>query len=280
MIPNEFAGDISDALACLAALHEADPIKLRDCDALIDYLYEHWFHDYLPPLLWPSTGSYAAATTLPELFSPGWSLKLMAPEGIRVQHSDGMEAVILPGDFAPFDATLPLSTGLVVRRLMRNAAPIPGFWHLWSDRWRMEGPPARMVRIYFPLPRSSCLQAAQILLSVAPSSDLWAAKFLSGYHSGGRRDPALLYLPTGEESAAWVIALIECLSPLLTGAKVRLAHRWNDGACLAPDPGKERSFGQACCTAIAESVLAVGGVIDRELIEPELSRRLAVFISR
>lgn len=278
MIPNEFAEDINDALTCLEALHETDPDQAQDCDVLADYLYEHWFHDYFPPLLWPSPSSYAASTAIPELFSTGWSLKSISPEGIRAQHLSGMEAVVLPGDFAPVDATLPLATGLVVRRLMRNAAPIPGFWHLWSDGWRMEGPPARMVRIYFPLPRSSCRQAAQILLRMAPTSDIWAAKFLSGYHSGGRRDPALLYLPAGAESAAWVITLMECLSPLLTGPKVRLAHRWSGGACLAPDPGKERSFGQACCTAIAETVVAVGSKVDRGLLGPELSRRLSVLI--
>lgn len=274
------AGDISDALDCLMALRETSSELLGDSIALADYLYCHWFHEEAAPMLWPSPGSYAAATARPELFENGWTVSSIAPEGIQARHRDGREAMVLPGGFALEDSVAPLAPGLALRRLVRNAAPVPGFWHLWSDGWRARGAPAHMVRVYLPVAHTSCRDAARTMLTMAPTTEVWAAKFLSGPHSGGRRDPALVYLPAGEEAADWVAALVAALAQYLTGPAVRFARPWLGSAWLTLDPGGDHSFGQACCIAIAEVACAADPACDRAALESDIARRLVALVAR
>lgn len=255
--------DATDAIdAAWRLLREARP-----ADEVQAFLYAHWFHDGGPEWSFPSPAAYDAATLAPDLFAGGWTVRAAGPAHLDAEGPDGRVERLAAGSFALEQPAATPAPGLRLRRLMRTARPVNGFWHLWSDGWRDAPPeappcvpappvrvPASLVRVYLPLARGREPEAARRLLHAAPPGAVWAAKFLSGSHIAGRRDPALVYLPAGGEDAPWMAALLRGLGGLLGGPPVRLARAFH-GGWLAPDPGDGRSYGEALCGALAAAWL-------------------------
>jgi hypothetical protein len=268
----EVEADLDAAFTCLSLLARAGSPPLDDQAAVADHLYGNWFHDALPVREWPSAGVYAALTAADELFEAGWAVAGFESGGIVAAHTDGRRLALEPGCFAPDDAAAVLRPGAPLRRLVRHAGPVTGFWHLWSDEWRRAGAPGRLVRLYLPLSIDRLPDAARALLGTAPASTAWAAKFLSGPHSAGRRDRGLIYLPEGSQSTAWVSDLVDQLGPWLTGLPIRLAAPLGR-AWVAADPDRV-SFGDACCTMLAEVARMPGSLTDRQRFSTECAERL------
>lgn len=239
--------DLEQARAALMSL-DADTAE----DLAVE-MYSRWFQAGGIEAVWPESGAYAAATLLAERFESGWTVRDVLPDGMILVNTAGREERACFGEVVPARATAPLLPGVNVQRLARHGAPVPGFWHLWSDGWRA-APPEQLVRLYLPLLPDVLLQAAALVMRRAPPSAVWAAKFLRGNHGGARRDPGLLYLPKGGERWPWIVQLLDELSPLLGGPPVRFAAAFH-GAWLADDPGGGRSFGQALSEGLAELAL-------------------------
>jgi class 3 adenylate cyclase len=157
-------------------------------------------------------------------------------------------------------------------RLARAAGLVDGFYHLWSEGWRAQPPPA-ILRLYLPAAAGRELELAAALARHAPQALVWSAKFLCGRHGAGRRDPALLYLPRGEEDARWVAELLDTAAPLLGGPRVRMTAR-HRGAWLAADPGGGVSFGQALARALTLAAREPGALADPAALAAALAGRL------
>lgn len=251
-MPPDFAFDIDEAFGCIRAFAADAPEAARDQEALAGHLYTHWFQSAGEVRAWPAHGVYLAETTAGRNCESGWHITGFAPSGILAKHEDGRTGVIPPGLFVPDDARSIPHQGMTFRRLKVSGAPIDGFWHLWSDAWRAVSDRGRLVRIYLPLAQDTGPEAARMLAATAPDSVLWAAKFLAGPHSAGRRDAGLIYLPAVARHEPWLAGFLEEAAALLTGPRIRLTAPFGK-AWLAYDPGNDQSFGQMCCGLLAET---------------------------
>jgi hypothetical protein len=258
MLP-EVRADLAEAFEQLRALEATASPLLEEAEGLSAYFYANWFHELaeVTTRVYPTPGQFTAATALPELFRPGWTLLAEEPPLLRARSPEGSEAAIAMGDAAPADPIAPLAPGAALRVVDRSTGASNGFWHLWSSAWR-EAAPERIERLYLAIAPGAELAVARALARAAPLDGRWYAKFLSGSHPAGRRDPAVLYLPTGTASAPWVGALLHEVAAHLAGARVRATATHATGVGYARDPGGGRSFGQAVCDALAAAAVGSG----------------------
>jgi hypothetical protein len=251
MLP-EWEADLTEALAELQALDAAGSSLLLDASALSDHFYNHWFHTLAADTFqqYPSPGQFAAATALAHLFHPGWTLKALELNGIRAENLTATEALLAMGDVAPAEPSKSLRPGVALRVLDRTTQNSNGFWHLWSAGWRVQAPEL-IERLYLSIAPDAELIIAKVLVENAPVEGIWYAKFLTGLHPTGRRDPALLYLPSGYCTMPWVESFLTAAAPYLLPSRIRLTTTYAPGVSFAYDPGSERSFGQMICDALA-----------------------------
>jgi lantibiotic biosynthesis protein len=253
--------DLTDALAVIRSLAEAGSPLLHDATSLSDQLYVAWFHtiEVATSRRYPSAGEFAAATAVAEGFRPGWTLVALGIGGVVARSPTGTEVALAMGDVAPERPLDRARAGARLRALDRAVGSSDGFWHLWSSGWR-EQPPRAIDRCYLAVAPGAETAVAQALATTAPPDGTWYAKFLTGDHPPGRRDPAVLYVPAGEGVAPWLPSFATAAAEHLPGPRARLTVSLAPGLGLARDPGGGRSFGQAVCDAIAAAAVQGGTV--------------------
>jgi hypothetical protein len=229
-----------------------------------DGLYGGWYQGGDgTPLSYPSSPAYVAATANPVRFVGGWT----------VDHTDaGAPGALLVHGSAPSDQRVALPPAYIPAA-GAHLAPLPGdpvlidplvtnesdgFWHVWSDRWRREGAPPRLRRVYLSARRGRETSIAAALFEHAPADDLWCAKCASGPHGGVRRDAIVIYLPKDGPAPAWqnlpdwVWRLVRATARLRDDDPPPLTGWIARGAGAAADPGGDESFGQAVCARLAK----------------------------
>ena len=237
-----------------ACLEEAR-LLLLDGNPTTDRLYRFWFHrETGRQVLWPTESAYRAAILRPDRFENGWRVLQIAdsPAGAVVAMRGGRRRVVAPPEMFPDDPRcLAPNRGAVLRVHPLTSGESGGFWHIWSAGWQAS-PPQRLQRFYFRAERGRALDLALRVVDTAPARQTWAFKIQCGRHDSGRRDGALLYLPVETAgSSEWVCDLIKRASELCQDDLPPFVNRVAPGIGHAPDPGGERSFGQALCAAIA-----------------------------
>jgi hypothetical protein len=146
------------------------------------------------------------------------------------------------------------------------AAESGGFWHLWSVGWQRRAP-ERYRRVYLPIAPPGALEVVGRIAATAPPRHIWAMKALSGVHDGGRRDGAVLYLPSRAPlETGWVADAVagvrpwcvERLPPFVAPLPSPAGTAELPWAGWAPDPGGGRSFGEEVCEAVAVAAASTG----------------------
>lgn len=230
-----------------------------------DELYSSWYQGGGDGTIqaYPSSPAYVAATADPARFVGGWTVDHTdagAPGALLVHgETPADQRVALPPAYLPADgAHLAPAPGDRVRidPIVTNESD--GFWHLWSDRWRREGAPPRLRRVYLAARRGNETAIAARLMEHAPVGDLWCAKCACGPHGGLRRDAIVIYLPADaatpawHELPAWVWRVVKATATLRAEDPPPLTGWIARGAGAAADPGGDQSFGQAVCARLAE----------------------------
>lgn len=220
-----------------------------------DELYRRWFHDEREDVEdWPSEAAYRACLAAPERYEAGWQV-VEAVGGragaVRVR-GERAERVVAPPEVVPEDATaLHWAPGQQVRVDPVISDMVGGFFHLWSSPWQ-QSPPATIRRIYLALAPASAATVLRRLAGCAPPDATWSAKALCGAHRGGRRDGALLYLPSDEpRTGGWVAGALAAVASGCAGGLAPFLVPLGPGIGWALDPGDGRSFGQAVSDALA-----------------------------
>ncbi len=251
-----------------ADLLRARAFLRRRPDADEAALYSEWYHDAEAGLRdYPAPSAYVAASLDPARFEGGWRVARPAPgaAGAVVAVRDGDERLVAPPDCAPetpADLAFRPGTALRVDRLAKGYRD--GFWHVWSERWRRDGAPARLRRFYFVVaPGAEASFAAGLLAAAGGGDASWSMKCLSGRHAAGRRDRAVLYVAARERmGTGWLRDALAAGAPLCAGRPPPLTRIVADGVGQAPDPGDGTSFGQAVCRRLLEAAREPGVLLD------------------
>lgn len=220
-------------------------------------LYGEWFHDDTGMMLdWPGPGAYLAAVARPATFEDGWTVvgPVVGPAGtVLVQRGD-RRRMVAPPSMVPVDPRmLRPGSGARVRVHPLTGAESGGFWHLWSVGWQRRAP-RRFRRIYLHLDPDGALEVVARIAASAPPRPVWAMKALCGIHPGGRRDGAVVYLPSRTPlDTGWVAAAVDAVRPWCRAGLPPFVDQIADGVGWAPDPGDGRSFGEAVCAAVART---------------------------
>lgn len=238
-------------------------------------LYRRWYHELTMRLVsWPNAAAYRAAVADPTRLESGWVVIAPAEAGVGsvLVGRDGRQRSVAPPELVPEAAHLLAPAPghyLMIDPLMN--AESGGFWHVWSAGWQMDEPPV-IERLYFRLRPERSLKFARRLVKSLPPRRAWATKILTGEHDAGRRDDALLYVPTGATaSASWVNGAIDAVAELCDGTLPPFVRTLRRGVGWAPDPGNGASFGEAICAAVASSAAAAS---DRAVFHADVVARV------
>ncbi len=237
-------------------LDEARRMLLDGADA--DALYRRWFHrETGARVSWPSLAAYRTALLDPGRFEPGWRVVRAAPHpvGALIAMRGGRERIVAPPEMAPdHPGALSPGAGATLRVHPLMSGESGGFWHVWSVGWQCAAP-SRMRRVYLNIAADHVRTFVARHVAGLPARPIWAMKFLCGTHDAGRHDSALLYLPAQADiGTSWVSVLLDTAAPLCEDRLPPFVARISPGLGLAPDPGGERSFGQALCAAVADMI--------------------------
>lgn len=226
-------------------------------------LYHQWFHRTTGRFRqWPMAGAYRAAILDAERFEPGWRVLDTAPSpaGACVALRGGHQRIVAPPELMPDDLhALTPRRGATLRVHPLTSAEAAGFWHVWSAGWQRSAP-AQIGRVYFRVRDAHAIDLAVGVVAQAPPRAVWAMKALCGTHDDGRRDGALLYRPIDASlDDEWFVRVLDVAQPLCDDDLPPFVEPLRTGIGWAPDPGNDRSFGQAVSDAVAT---AAGFVAD------------------
>ncbi len=236
---------------------------LRQCGPDPSELYRRWFHrESGQQLRWPGASAYRGKLVEVGSYQPGWTV--VGPVRGRASAvcvtRDGRERVVAPPEVVPEHAgVLTLRPGDAVRVQALAGDYVGGFWHIWSSGWQA-APPVAHKRVYCSVSPATSLSFVAAVLSLAPREGIWSMKALCDTHDAGRVDGALLYLPLEQSlQEGWVPNVVREVSRLCSARLPPFVEPLDAGVGWAPDPGQDRSFGEAVCAAIAT---AYGSVED------------------
>jgi hypothetical protein len=244
-----------------SSLEEARRLLL-DEGADAEGLYRVWFHRRTGKLTtWPDRDTYRATLVDRARFEPGWRVLDSAPgpAGAVLARRAARERSVAPPEMVPADPRkLSLTPGSEILVLPLASGEGGGFWHVWSVGWQ-RAMPGEYRRVYCPLVPAGALAFAAHVSEVAPANGTWAIKLLCGPHDAGRRDGALLYLPTGTSlTSRWMTRLLAAVGEFCNGELPPFVEPLGRGLGWAPDPGGGRSFGEAVSAAVASAAEHAG----------------------
>lgn len=231
------------------------------CASLADVLYARWYHAASTAhRQCPDLAAYRTAYALGAGLAPGWRVVALRPDagpGAIVAEAGGEQRLVQPADYAPADPRrLGVAPGDAVLVTPRVDDVTAGFWHVWSPAWR-EAPPERMLRVYFQVAAGRETAFVARVPAHAPPGVAWSMKILTGTHSAGRADAAVLYLDRDHGvRAGWVADLVGAVAPLLERGAPPLTEAIADGVAWAEDPGGGVSFGQHRSSLLAAAAHA------------------------
>jgi hypothetical protein len=258
---------ILSAVDQLPALWQEPAGDLPVVERVAQWVYSEWYAvpDPTPvePTGWqPSSlvsvlrASLAAATG----WQRGWVATQASPQGGCVAGRPNGSRQFLPGDFVklsrPGLAPMPGDAVAVTRRLDWVDRP-SGFWTAHSPAGK---PEHGLVRLYWSV---GAQNAGAVLHRLTTTLDASGARYMlkcparaAGYD---RVDTLVLYL----DRERWprvrpaMVRVARASHALLRSATPPLTQVLAPGLAFAEDPGRDESFGQSRCRALASGALAL-----------------------